>query len=231
MLLKIRYSAVLGGVAMELFSTLFGKLLVLVYHCFDRLVINGYLSGLSRPEQVVYFFRQVVGKPVVDKELLRQRTTDYQNWVEAYARNHAIDQWAEKDAQEKRFAAVVTPVGALPALRRLLHLKAWRGRTFRSSVPGFPPQTPTIASWPGKEAASPTTSYSDEVLAHECAWDRSSLQATYYLSPSLHRAGTQPQKIGFRKNDNAFLAVDSPAQLQAAADRLSPSASGWTTGP
>ncbi|MGH8626553.1 MAG: hypothetical protein ACREYC_15220, partial [Gammaproteobacteria bacterium] len=28
-------------------------------NCFDRIVVNGYLSGLSRPEQVVYFFRQV----------------------------------------------------------------------------------------------------------------------------------------------------------------------------
>lgn len=73
---------------MDLFTKLFGHLLVFVYHCFDRVVINGYLSGLSRPEQVVYFFRQVVGKPVVDKAVLRQRTTDYQNWVEAYARNH-----------------------------------------------------------------------------------------------------------------------------------------------
>ena len=38
---------------------LFGELLLFVYHCFDRIVINGYLSGLSRPEQVVHFFRQV----------------------------------------------------------------------------------------------------------------------------------------------------------------------------
>ena len=28
---------------------------------------RGYLSGLSRPEQVVYFFRQVLGIPVVSK--------------------------------------------------------------------------------------------------------------------------------------------------------------------
>jgi hypothetical protein len=35
---------------MELFSRLFGSLLVFVYHCFDRVVINGYLSGFSRPE-------------------------------------------------------------------------------------------------------------------------------------------------------------------------------------
>src|SRR5215510_9308467 len=64
----------LRGAAMELFIKLFGDLLVFVYHCFDRIVIHGYLSGLSRPEQVVYFFRHVVGAPVVSKELLSQRT-------------------------------------------------------------------------------------------------------------------------------------------------------------
>ena len=42
---------------METFTKLFGSLLVFVYHCFDRMVIQGYLSGLSRPEQVIYFFR------------------------------------------------------------------------------------------------------------------------------------------------------------------------------
>ena len=46
---------------MELFTRLFGDLLTFVYHCFDRIVIHGYLSGLSRPAQVVYFVRQVLG--------------------------------------------------------------------------------------------------------------------------------------------------------------------------
>jgi hypothetical protein len=55
---------------MELFTKLFGSLLVFVYHCFDRIVIHGYLSALTRPEQVVYFFRQVVGVAAVDKEVL-----------------------------------------------------------------------------------------------------------------------------------------------------------------
>jgi hypothetical protein len=50
-----------------------------VYHCFDRMVIHGYLSGLSRPEQVVYFVRQVLGLPVISKEVLTQRTRDYQD--------------------------------------------------------------------------------------------------------------------------------------------------------
>ena len=50
---------------MDLFVGLFGSMLAFVYHCFDRIVIHGYLSSLSRPDQVVYFFRQVVGVPVV----------------------------------------------------------------------------------------------------------------------------------------------------------------------
>jgi hypothetical protein len=36
--------------AMEIFTTLFGNLLAFVYHCFDRIVIHGYLRALSRPE-------------------------------------------------------------------------------------------------------------------------------------------------------------------------------------
>ena len=70
---------------MELFARLFGGLLVFVYHCSDRLVIQGYLCGLSRPEQVVYFFRQVVKVPEITKEVLSRRTHDYQDWVEAFA--------------------------------------------------------------------------------------------------------------------------------------------------
>jgi len=66
---------------MELFAKLFDSLLVFVCHCFDRIVIHGYLNGLSRPEQVVYFFHQVLGIPVVDKEVLSRRTNDYRNWA------------------------------------------------------------------------------------------------------------------------------------------------------
>ncbi len=43
--------------AMEIFTKLFGDLLAFVYHCFDRIVIHGYLSDLSRPEQVVRTLR------------------------------------------------------------------------------------------------------------------------------------------------------------------------------
>ena len=59
-------------------------------------------------------------------------------------------------------------------------------------------------------------------------------RTTYYLNGHSFIAQELTRaQIGFRKHDNAFLAVDDVAALQAAADKLSPqsSASGSTTGP
>ena len=47
-----------------------------------------YLNGLSRPKRVVYFVRQILGMPVVSKEVLSQRTNDYRNWVEERIKYH-----------------------------------------------------------------------------------------------------------------------------------------------
>src|SRR5215831_3179140 len=44
---------------METFAKLFERFLVFVYHCFDRIVIQGYLPLLTRPEHIVHFFRDV----------------------------------------------------------------------------------------------------------------------------------------------------------------------------
>src|SRR6202044_1235271 len=103
---------------METFRKLFGSLLVFVYHCFDRIVINGYLSGLSRPEQGVYFFRDVIGVAVIDKTVLSQRTEVYRKWVEAYAGNHQLPmEWAEKGVRKEDYV--------LPYLRRMVRNKTY----------------------------------------------------------------------------------------------------------
>jgi hypothetical protein len=41
-------------------------------------VINGYLGGLSRRGQVSYLFQNVVGEPVIGREVLSRRTNEYQ---------------------------------------------------------------------------------------------------------------------------------------------------------
>jgi hypothetical protein len=84
---------------MDLFMQLFGRFVAFAYHCFDRIVIQGYLPLLTREEHIVHFFRDVHGIYPITKEALRARTTEYQQWVEAFARNHRIPiEWANNKA-------------------------------------------------------------------------------------------------------------------------------------
>ena len=82
---------------------------------------------------------------MVDKEVLSQRTRDYQAWVEAYAGNHRIPmEWAEKGVRKEDYV--------LPALRRMDKTNTYgvyfifksmeQGRTFRITVPKYPTGDP-----------------------------------------------------------------------------------------
>jgi hypothetical protein len=215
---------------MEEFIQLFGNLLAFVYHCFDRMVIHGYLSGLSRPEQVVYFVRQVLGLPVVSKEVLSQRTANYRDWVEAYARNHHLPiEWAEKGIRKEDYVS--------PRLNRLVKKNAYgvyfifksmeQGRTFRITVPKYPTPDPNYRILAHQR--SRFTHYyfyiRDEVLGPIVLRVASffPFHATYWLNGhSFIEQELKRTHVGFHKSDNAFLAVDDVAALQAAADRLSP---------
>ena len=92
---------------METFRTLFGSLLAFVYHCFGRIVIQGYLPLLSRPAHLVHFFRDVHGLYPLTKEALAKRTQEYQQWVDAYARNHRIP--IEWPVRQQRGSILTTP--------------------------------------------------------------------------------------------------------------------------
>jgi hypothetical protein len=213
---------------MELFAKLFSSLLVFVYHCFDRVVINGYLSGLSRPDQVVYFFRNVVGVPIVDKDVLSKRTNEYRNWVEAFARNHKTPmEWAEKGVRKEEYVQ--------PFLRRMersgqygvyfIFQSMEQGPTFRCTVPKFPTQDPNhrILAQQRSRFKHYYFYLRDQTLGPMVMRVASffPFQTTYYLNGhSFIEQELNRSKVGFRKNDNAFLAVDDVAALQGAADRL-----------
>jgi hypothetical protein len=211
----------------ETFTRLFGSLLLFVYHCFDRVVINGYLSGLSRPGQVVHFFQNVVGEPVIGKEVLSRRTNEYQAWVEAFARNHAPIEWAEPKVRKEDYVR--------PALRRMERagrhgvyfiLKSMeQGQTFRSAVPRFATADPNYRIL-ARQRSRFTHYYfyiRDETLGPMVMRAASffPFQTTYYLNGhNFIEKELGREKVGFRKNDNAFLAVSDPEALQAAADRF-----------
>lgn len=214
---------------MELFNKLFGSLLLLVYHCFDRVVINGYLSALSRPEQVVAFFREVVGERAITKEVLAKRTQEYRAWVDAFARNHQTPfEWAEKKVRKEDYVR--------PHLRRwerqqkhgvyFIFKSMEQGRTFRSSTPKFPTKDPDYRIL-AKQRSRFTHYYfyiRDETLGAFVMRVGSffPFEITYFLNghnfieKELMRIG-----VRYRKSDNAFLSVSDPAALQAAADSFS----------
>src|SRR4029079_1551811 len=118
----LRFMSRLAEVAMDLFVELFGSMLAFVYHCFDRIVIHGYLSSLSRPDQVVYFFRQVVGVPVVSKEVLSRRLPELGGVLRAHSQD-ADRMGREGVAQGRPCPASSPPHDATGKLWRLLHLQ------------------------------------------------------------------------------------------------------------
>jgi hypothetical protein len=150
--------------------------------------------------------------------------------VEAYARNHHIPmEWAEKGVRKEDYVS--------PRLSRLVRKKAYgvyfifksmeQGRTFRISVPKYPTQDPNYRILVHQR--SRFTHYyfyiRDEVLGPIVLRVASffPFHATYWLNGhSFIEQELNRNHVGFRKSDNAFLAVDDVAALQAAADRLSP---------
>jgi len=213
---------------MQLFLKLLQPFLQWFYHCFDRIVINGYLSFLTREANVVYFFRTVGGHPVLTKELLAQRTRHYQRWVESFAANHHLPiPWAEKHERKEQ---TVQPF----LQRRLRQNRCGVYYIFRSMEQG-----PTFAI---RSPRSPTDDPNYRILRSQ----RGRYTHYYFyildavVGPMILRVGSFlpfgvrawfnghhiiereliRHNVPYKKEDNRFLSVDDPQALQAAADRL-----------
>jgi hypothetical protein len=161
----------------------------------------------------------------VSKEVLSRRTADYQSWVEAFARHHKTPiEWAEKGVRKEDHSS--PPHDATGKLWRLLHLQEPGARVDLSH------QRAEICD-PNHRILAPQRSrfthyyfyIRDEVLGPMVMRVASffPFRTSYYLNGhSFIEQELKRAQIGFRKTDNAFLAVDNVAALQAAADRLSP---------
>jgi hypothetical protein len=60
---------------------LLGQAVQLVYTCWDRIVLNGYIERLQRPENLIHFFHDVVGVACIEPAVLEQRTNACKAWV------------------------------------------------------------------------------------------------------------------------------------------------------
>jgi len=216
---------------MELFTKLFSTWLVFVYHCFDRIVLSGYLMGLQRPGQVVFWLRHVLGVEAITKDVLSRRTEDYISWVGSFARNRRIPvEWAEKDTRKEDYVR--------PFLRRMERAGRYgvyfifqameQGWTFRPGQKLVKRDGPD-ADYPilHKHRARYRYFYfylRDEVLGPMVLRMGTFIpfEASYYLNGhSYIEQELTRQQVGFRKDDNAFVEVADVAALQKTADSLS----------
>jgi len=216
---------------METFAKLFERFLVFVYHCFDRIVIQGYLPLLTRPEHVVHFFRDVHGEYPITPQVLAKRTLQYRGWVAGYARNHKIPMLRAEKGMSKEDAV-------RPYLRRMemrnqqgvycIFTGMEMGSTFSSRMPQFPTDDPDYRII--RRVPSRFLHYyfyiRDPVIGPlaMCVGTYLPFQTTYYLNGhNFIEIELRQRRVDFLKNDNAFLSISDPKALQEAANRLSPS--------
>ena len=104
---------------MDVFTQLSGRFLALVYHCFDRIVIQVYLlllpdsRGAHRP-----FLPDVHGIYPITKGALTARTKAYQQWIEAFARTTAV---TPDRPGAKRAGSFERPSWVKPSAERVHH--------------------------------------------------------------------------------------------------------------
>ena len=213
---------------METFNKLFGSLLAFVYHCFDRIVIQGYLPLLTREEHIVHFFRDILGLYPITKDVLSRRTTEYKHWVEAFARNHKIlMEWAQKGVRKEDYVR--------PHLERMQRRNRYgvyfilqsmeQGFSFQSLNPKYSNEDPSYR--PIRKRPSRFTHLyfyiRDEVLGPMvmCVGTFLPFQTTYYINGHHFIEGELKRRgIRFRKDDNAFVWTADLKALQVAADKL-----------
>lgn len=214
---------------METFAKLFERFLVFVYHCFDRIVIQGHFPLLTRPEHIVHFFRDVRGQYPIMPELFAKRTAEYRAWVEGYARNHKIPIVAGEKGVDKESVAHAR----LWSFERrngigpyLIFTSMEFGSTFRSCAPKYPTEDPDYRII--RRVRSRYLHYyfyiRDPVIGpfSMCVGTYLPFQTTYYLNGHhFIELELRRQNIRFRKDDNAFLSTSDPKALQAVADQLS----------
>lgn len=215
---------------MDRLSEVLGQAVQFVYTCWDRIVLNGYIERLQRPENLVYFFHDVVGIACIEPGVLEQRTNAYKAWVRRVTDERGIPVLAAPSGVRKE--ELVEPYyrhlqGTEGVACVLTSME--QGRTFVSYMPHRKP--------PSGDGNYRLLKACRKRFQHYYwyVWDpvmgpMSLRIASYFpfnvtcyfnghsfVAQELTRAG-----VRFRKADNAFVGVADVAAVQAACDRLSP---------
>lgn len=215
---------------MDRLSELLGHHVQFSYTALDRIVLNGYIERLQRPESLIYFFHEVAGVTCIEPAVLSQRTDRYKAWVRTSTGDREVPVLPAPKGVRKEDLV-------LPYYQRLhgaegvacVLTSMEQGRTFVSYTPRFAPPSGDPNYRLIKACRKQFLHYYFYVL-DPIMGPMSLRVATYFpfnvtcylnghsfIAQELTRQG-----IHFHKEDNAFLDVADVSALQAASDRLSP---------
>jgi hypothetical protein len=215
---------------MDRLSELLGHHVQFSYTALDRIVLNGYIDRLQRPENLVYFFHEVAGVPCIEPAVLASRTASYRAWLSQYTADHQIPVLPAPKGVRKEDLV-------LPHYRRLGETEGVacvlttmeQSRTFVSYTPRFAPPSGDANFRILKACHKRFLHYYFYVL-DPIMGPMSLKVATYFpfnvtcflnghsfLAQELTRRG-----VSFHKEDNAFLAAADPTLLQSLANELTP---------
>jgi hypothetical protein len=214
---------------MKTFLEIFAHLISFYYYSFDRIVIRGYLFSLYHCSSIIYFFKELHGIKEITKQVFVNRTKQYQEWVETYAKNNAIAiQWAEegirKEDYVKRYQNKMLRAGKTGVY--FIFKSMEQEYSFRSIKPRYPTNDPHYHII--KKTRMRFTHYYfyiiDPILGPMVMRIATFLPftATYYLNGhSYIEARLKENNIHFTKHDNAITSIEDPSILQTFADELS----------
>jgi hypothetical protein len=210
-------------------SELLGQAVQFAYTCWDRIVLTGYIERLQRPENLIYFFHDIVGVDCIEPAVLEQRTNAYKAWVRRITEEQGIPILAaprgvrKEELVEPYYRRLKSAQGVACVLTSME-----QGRTFVSYTPFRKPPSGDAAYRLIKACRKQFQHYYWYVL-DPIMGPMSVRVASYFpfnvtcyfnghsfVAQELTRAG-----VRFRKADNAFLAAADVDALQSAADRLS----------
>lgn len=220
---------------MQLLLKLFGSWMQFFYFSFDRVVLHGHLTFFQIEGNVVAFFRNLLGVPVLSKEVLGKRTQDYNRWVAAFARKQKCPlAWAQPGQRKEDY---VRPTLERRRARQrfgvyFILMSMEQGPSFRISLPKFPTADPNYRILRAQRSRYRHDYFYiyDQQLGAFCLRVGSFLPfpvSAYLNAPEFIARQLTRRNLHFTQRDNSFTEVADVKALQAAADRFGPSVLRW----
>ncbi|PYV86088.1 MAG: hypothetical protein DMG05_20815 [Acidobacteria bacterium] len=190
------------------------------YRCFDRLLLNGLIQPFQQPERVVGFFNSYRKLYPVSRDLLRQISSQYHQWVQQRSEQWKVSILAAPEGRRDEFVE--------PYFRRaqpdqiVVILKAREPARILTSVGNAKENR-----WHLELKQRWVDQYN--FYLHDARWGRMFVRICPYFPFSARVCLNQhhwlalrlrEQGIGFRQCSNAFLSCSDPEALQKLADSL-----------